>query len=602
MQIKEILKRYFGYTEFRPNQQEVITDVMAGHDVLVLMPTGGGKSLCYQIPALAMPGTAVVVSPLISLMFDQVRTLQSMGIPAAALNSNNDFNENVMIRRKCMAGELKLLYVSPEKLLEELHTFFAGIKISLFAIDEAHCISQWGHDFRPEYTKLIAIRQAFPQTPIIALTATADKVTREDIVTQLQLKGKTYISSFDRPNLSLNVRYETTKRDKLRYIVNYIRRHPDSPGIIYCLSRKTTENVASELRLQGIKAEFYHAGMDAKQRNDVQERFKYDETLVVCATIAFGMGIDKSNIRWIFHYNLPKSIESFYQEIGRAGRDGAPADTTLFFSLADVIQLRNFAQDSGQPEINMQRLSRMVEYAQSSICRRRILLNYFGEERDYDCGNCDVCSNPPEHFDGTILVQKVLSALARTQQQIRLNTLIEILRGIRSANVIRKKYADIKTFGAGKDLSATTWRHYITQMLHLGFIEIAYNENSHLKITPLGNEVLFGKRQAELVKMNDKQTEPQKQPSKSRIPEATLSKIEDEQLFKQLRQLRMTLARQQNVPPYVVFSDKVLHALAAERPTTLDAFSNISGIGEFKTKHYGTVFTEFIRSYLHELR
>ena len=389
--MQDILKRYFGFTSFRPLQAEIINTILAGKDVLVLMPTGGGKSLCYQVPALMREGTAVVVSPLISLMKDQVEGLVANGIPAAALNSMNNEAENLRIRSACLRGELKLLYISPERLLLELPYLIRDMKISLFAVDEAHCISQWGHDFRPEYAQLGTLRETFSGIPIVALTATADRLTREDIQRQLHLSApEVFVSSFDRPNLSLDVRRGYQKKDKERVMLDIIARHPNDCGIVYCMSKKTTESVADMLRGHGIVAASYHAGLSSEERDKTQDDFIHDRVQVVCATVAFGMGIDKSDVRFVIHYNLPKSIESFYQEIGRAGRDGLPAETVLFYSLADLVQLSKFAQESGQREINMEKLRRMQEYAESDVCRRRILLNYFGEQTDRDCGMWDV--------------------------------------------------------------------------------------------------------------------------------------------------------------------------------------------------------------------
>ena len=606
MQAKEILKRYYGYDSFRQNQAEIIQTIMNGKDCVVLMPTGGGKSICYQIPAIAMQGTAVVVSPLISLMKDQVEALRANGIEAEALNSGNEYSSDTIIRRKCMDGSLKLLYISPEKLLTEIPYLLKHIKISLFAIDEAHCISQWGHDFRPEYTQLDVLHKEFPQVPIMALTATADKVTRQDIVKQLGLHDvRFFISSFDRPNLSLDVKRGYTTKEKEQYILNFIKARPTSCGIIYCLSRKNTEKVAQFLQGHGIKAGVYHAGLNQAERNQTQELFKQDTIQVVCATIAFGMGIDKSNVRWVIHYNMPKSIESFYQEIGRAGRDGAPADTVLFYSLADIIQLEQFAKDSGQQELNKDKLRQMQEYAESGICRRRILLNYFGEQMDHDCGNCDICENPPKRFDGTRYVQMALSAIKRAEEQIRTSTIIEILKGIPSPTVKRMGYDQLKTFGVGKELSTQDWQDYLLQMLQLGFIEIVYDQKNIVRITPSGNNVLFGRDKATLCVINRTLKEAQK--SKKRlhleIPSisipglASTSGQEDKRLFEALRVLRQQCANEEGFPPYIVFSDKVLHALATIKPTTLEQFGFISGIGEHKKQKYGQRFVALIQKY-----
>jgi ATP-dependent DNA helicase RecQ len=606
MQAKEILKRYYGYDSFRQNQAEIIQTIMNGKDCVVLMPTGGGKSICYQIPAIAMQGTAVVVSPLISLMKDQVEALRANGIEAEALNSGNEYSSDTIIRRKCMDGSLKLLYISPEKLLTEIPYLLKHIKISLFAIDEAHCISQWGHDFRPEYTQLDVLHKEFPQVPIMALTATADKVTRQDIVKQLGLHdARFFISSFDRPNLSLDVKRGYTTKEKEQYILNFIKARPTSCGIIYCLSRKNTEKVAQFLQGHGIKAGVYHAGLNQAERNQTQELFKQDTIQVVCATIAFGMGIDKSNVRWVIHYNMPKSIESFYQEIGRAGRDGAPADTVLFYSLADIIQLEQFAKDSGQQELNKDKLRQMQEYAESGICRRRILLNYFGEQMDHDCGNCDICENPPKRFDGTRYVQMALSAIKRAEEQIRTSTIIEILKGIPSPTVKRMGYDQLKTYGVGKELSTQDWQDYLLQMLQLGFIEIVYDQKNIVRITPSGNNVLFGRDKATLCVINRTLKEAQKPkkrlhleiPSISIPGLASTSGQEDKKLFEALRVLRQQCANEEGFPPYIVFSDKVLHALATIKPTTLEQFGFISGIGEHKKQKYGQRFVALIQKY-----
>ena len=600
----QTLKTYFGYDSFRPLQEDIIRHLMDRKDALVLMPTGGGKSICYQLPALLSEGTAVVVSPLISLMKDQVETLCANGIAAGALNSNNDETENASLRRACMEGKLKLLYISPEKLLTEANYLLRDMHISLFAIDEAHCISQWGHDFRPEYTQMGILHQLFPQVPIIALTATADKITREDIIKQLHLnQPRIFISSFDRPNLSLTVKRGYQQKEKSKAILDFIARHPGESGIIYCMSRSKTETVAQMLQKQGIKSAVYHAGLSPARRDEAQDDFINDRVQVVCATIAFGMGIDKSNVRWVIHYNLPKSIESFYQEIGRAGRDGMPSDTLLFYSLADLILLTKFATDSGQQSINLEKLQRMQQYAEADICRRRILLSYFGENTTCDCGNCDVCKNPPERFDGTIIVQKALSAIARSEQQIGTGILVDILRGNMSSEVTERGYHRLKTFGVGREVPARDWHDYLLQMLQLGYFEIAYNENNHLKITQSGTDILFGRARALLVTIRREEAV---QATRGRKRKATvptkelplgLPNTESGELFEALRTLRKRLADQEALPAYIVLSDKVLHLLSTSRPTTIEDFGNISGIGEYKKKKYGKEFVELIRKY-----
>lgn len=600
----QTLKTYFGYDSFRPLQEEIIRHILDGNDALVLMPTGGGKSICYQLPALLREGTAVVVSPLISLMKDQVEALCANGISAGALNSSNDETENAALRRACMEGRLKLLYISPEKLLAEANYLLRDMHISLFAIDEAHCISQWGHDFRPEYAQMGILHQQFPHVPIIALTATADKITREDIIRQLHLNHpRTFISPFDRPNLSLTVKRGYQQKEKSKTILDFIARHPGESGIIYCMSRSKTESVAQMLQKQGIRTAVYHAGLSPSLRDEAQDDFINDRVQVVCATIAFGMGIDKSNVRWVIHYNLPKSIESFYQEIGRAGRDGLPSDTLLFYSLADLILLTKFATESGQQNINLEKLQRMQQYAESDICRRRILLSYFGEIADHDCGNCDVCKNPPERFDGTVIVQKALSAIVRTDQQIGTGVLVDILRGNMSPEVVGKGYQQLKTFAAGRDVPARDWHDYLLQMLQLGYFEIAYNENNHLKITSAGSDVLFGRATARLVVIRREETNETKRGRKRKatVPAQELPlglpNTENEALFEALRKLRKRLADEEALPAYIVLSDKVLHLLSTSRPTSLEEFGNISGIGEHKKKKYGKEFINLIRKY-----
>ena len=605
--MRETLKTYFGYDSFRPLQEEIIRHIMSRQDALVLMPTGGGKSICYQLPALLCEGTAVVVSPLISLMKDQVEALQANGIAAGALNSSNDETENANLRRACIEGRLKLLYISPEKLLAEKDYLLRDMHISLFAIDEAHCISQWGHDFRPEYTQMGMLHQQFPQVPIVALTATADKITREDIVRQLHLvHPRTFISSFDRPNISLTVKRGFQAKEKNKAILEFINRHSGESGIIYCMSRSKTETVAQMLQKQGIRCGVYHAGLSAQKRDETQDDFINDRIQVVCATIAFGMGIDKSNVRWVIHYNLPKSIESFYQEIGRAGRDGLPSDTVLFYSLGDLILLTKFATESNQQSINLEKLQRMQQYAEADICRRRILLSYFGETATEDCGNCDVCKNPPQRFDGTVIVQKALSAIARTEQQIGTGVLIDILRGSYSTVKMDtrngKGYQELKTFGAGREIPPRDWQDYLLQMLQLGYFEIAYNENNHLKITPSGSDILFGRTKAMLVVIHREEVSTSKGKKKKIVVTKELPLglpgTESEDLFEALRGLRKQLADQEALPAYIVLSDKVLHLLCISRPTTIEEFGSISGIGEYKKKKYGKDFVNLIRQFV----
>lgn len=601
--MESILKRYFGYDNFRPYQREIIENIMHGHSSLVLMPTGGGKSLCYQLPALMMEGTAIVISPLISLMRDQVRQLRSNGVQAVALNSSEDDLDMMTLQRECQDGYVKLIFLSPERLMSELPRFFRAIRISLIAVDEAHCISQWGHDFRPEYSQLGILREKFPDVPIVALTATADKVTRFDILNQLNIPdAKVFIGSFDRPNLSLDVRRGMDSYEKRMAILHFLASHQGEPGIIYCLSKKNAESVAAFLQTHHVDAAVYHAGLSLLERNRAQEDFLNDKVQVVCATIAFGMGINKGNVRFVIHYNLPKSIENYYQEIGRAGRDGAPADTLLFYNVGDIIQLTRFAQTSGQSEINMERLSRMREYAEANVCRRRILLNYFGQETASDCHNCDICQHPPQLFDGTKYVQMALSAIVRANQMITMHTCIDILCGIPSDEVGKFQYFKLKTFGVGRDVPVKDWKDYMLQMLQRGLIEVMYDQHNHLRITELGRQVLYGERAALLAVIRREVPAPKGKrkfaSQKEMLPRLwnfpKSGQEEDRELFEVLRKLRLRIAQQKGEPPFVIMSDKVLHQLATYKPTTIQAFGNINGIGEFKCATYGPVFLPVI--------
>lgn len=591
------LKKYFGYDSFRSMQADIIQATYHKKDSLVLMPTGGGKSICYQIPAITQKGVCVVVSPLISLMKDQVESLLENGVSAVYLNSSISTTEQQQVEDKILKQEIDLLYISPEKIVSNNFLFLLKkIDVNLFAIDEAHCISNWGHDFRPEYTQLNILKKNFPTTPIMALTATADKVTRRDIITQLQLEEpQIFISSFDRPNISLNV---LPAKDRIKVIIDFIKQKQYQSGIIYCLSRKSTEQVCEKLQAQNISATYYHASMTTKERNKAQEDFINDKIQVVCATVAFGMGIDKSNVRWIVHYNLPKSIESYYQEIGRSGRDGLKADTLLFYSIADVINLRLMLEEGNreQTDIKLAKLERMQQYAESLICRRRILLNYFNENFDKDCGNCDVCKNPPKRFDGTISAQKALSAVYRLNEQASMSMLVNVLRGTRRKEIIERNYHLIKTYGVGKEHSEEEWTHIISQMIQLGLLEIAYDQHYALHLTPLSNEVLFKNKKVEMVKM---QTVLMKEEQRWQTKK-TKTEILREELVNRLTQLRKDIALEEGIPPYLVINDMTIEDLSTKMPTNEKELALIIGFGERKIIKFGYKFLKLINNFLIE--
>jgi len=596
------LKKYFGYDSFRPLQAEIIDQILDKKDALVLMPTGGGKSICFQVPAMVMDGLTVVISPLIALMKDQVESLRANGIKASFLNSSISNDEQDAVFWAAKMGQLKLLYIAPEKLFSgNMVENFKNLNITLFAIDESHCISSWGHDFRPEYRQLAIIKNEFPDVPIVALTATADKVTRRDICKQLQIpEENTYISSFDRPNISLEV---LPGRKRLQQIQSFLNKVPNQSGIIYCLSRRSTETVAESLNKMGFKAEAYHAGISSDKRSRIQENFINDDTPIIVATIAFGMGIDKSNVRWIIHYNMPSNVESFYQEIGRAGRDGTPAQTLLFYSFADIITRTDMIKSSELPheqkELMLAKLDRMKQYAEANICRRRILISYFNEDLGKDCGNCDVCKNPRKKFEATIIAQKALSAISRTHEKIALTMLVDILRGSRNQSVIRHAYDQIPTFGVGKDLKSEVWVDYILQLLNYGAFDIAYDEGHTFKLNEVSKQILKGQRKVEI---SEYISPTERQAAEEELLKRTPSKTEQVkgELFEKLRVLRKQVADAIGSPAYIVFSDATLVDMAAKKPITKSQFLEVSGVGQEKFKRFGEAFMKEIFEFVNQ--
>ncbi|MGO4821663.1 MULTISPECIES: DNA helicase RecQ [unclassified Flavobacterium] len=583
-QLHDTLKDNFGFEKFRTNQEAIINTVLSKQDTLAIMPTGGGKSICFQLPALLFPGITIVISPLIALMKDQVDSLRANGIEACYINSSQSEAEQNAHIQDLNDNKIKLVYVAPES-LSYLENVFNQITVSLIAIDEAHCISSWGHDFRPAYTNLGYLKNRFPSTPILALTATADKATRRDISKQLNLKNpQTYISSFDRKNLSLEVRPAI---DRVKQIIDFINLKPNDSGIIYCLSRKTTEELATKLQKVGVNAKAYHAGLDVTTRSQTQDDFINDECQVVCATIAFGMGIDKSNVRWVIHYNLPKNIEGYYQEIGRAGRDGLPSETILFESYGDLIQLQKFASQGLNADVQLAKLERMKQYADALSCRRKILLSYFGELVTSNCGNCDICKNPPAFFDGTILAQKALSAIIRLKEAEPLAVIVDFLRGSKNAYIFENEYQNLKTYGVGSDVSWHDWNQYIIQLINQGYCEIAFHQQNKIKLTSLAREVLFEGDKVQLITV-------QKTAAEKAVAKEIKAKSIVNSLFETLRKLRYDISKKEEVPAYVIFSDAALRQMETLRPMSDDEFIAIDGVGKAKLEKYGDAFIKAI--------
>ncbi|CAM1352281.1 ATP-dependent DNA helicase RecQ [Tenacibaculum insulae] len=590
----EKLKSNFGYDSFRLEQQKIIENLLNKQDTLVIMPTGGGKSICYQLPALFFEGITLVISPLIALMKDQVDSLKANGISATYYNSTQSSEEQQQVFDEIVNKTIKLLYVAPES-LALLQNILNQNYISCIAIDEAHCISAWGHDFRPSYKQLSFLKKSLPNVPIIALTATADKATQQDILEQLAIPNAThFLSSFNRENISLEVR---PANDRIKQIIKFINKKPNEAGIVYCLSRKTTEQLASKLKQQNIDAKAYHAGLSFEERSKTQEDFIKDEVQIICATIAFGMGIDKSNVRWVIHYNMPKNIEGYYQEIGRSGRDGLPAQALLFHSYADVIQLRQFIANTTNKEVQEAKLDRMKQFAEATVCRRKILLSYFGELIEENCGNCDVCKNPPQFFDGTVIAQKALSAIYRLQEKEAMGTVIDVLRGAKNAAVLDKNYQTLKTYGVGNDISWKDWQHYMIQLINQGYCQIAFHLNNTLHLTEFSKKVLFDKEKVQLNIPVEFKKEVQKTTSAKK--KAT-SKVIKDTLFERLRKLRYRIAKEENIAAYLVFSDATLKELEKERPQTDNAFLAISGVGQRKLEVYGGEFIEEIKTFIGE--
>lgn len=593
---KEILKKTFGYDEFRGDQEKIINAVISGKNAFTLMPTGGGKSLCYQIPALCLDGLTIVVSPLIALMQDQVSALKQLGVSAAAINSNIDWSELQETKNLIAENKIDLLYVAPERLLMgEFLELLSHLKISLFAIDEAHCVSQWGHDFRPVYAELKILAERFPKVPRIALTATADEAVRKDIVSCLALEdAETFIASFDRPNITYMI---TPRQNSRKQLLDFIREnHAGHNGIVYCLSRKSTEETAGWLKQEGFNAFAYHGAMTAKIRQKNQEKFLLQDDVIMVATVAFGMGIDKPDVRFVAHLNVPKNIESYYQETGRAGRDGLPANAWMSYGLNDIAAQRNFIEESesgeNQKRIERQKLNSLLGMCEAVTCRRQILLEYFGDSCA-PCGNCDNCLNKPETFDGTIAAQKAISCVYRTDQRFGVGYLIDVLLGLENERMVNFNHDKISTFGIGKEFSKAEWNSIFRQLVAMNFLKVDISGYGGLQITASGRTFLKQKEEIQLRKYVGKKAGATKEKKAKKVFELS-GEVEDD-LFAQLRAKRLEIAKEQKVPPYVVFHDKTLVEMVKTRPQTLEGLGKLSGVGEAKMKKYGEIFLELVR-------
>ena len=587
----EVLSKVFGYNKFRDGQEAVINAVVDGRDALVLLPTGGGKSLCYQIPALVREGVAVVVSPLISLMQDQVEQLREVGVSAAYINSTQDQEQQQSVLSRITGGTLQLLYVSPEKLLTPwLMSFLQSQTVSLFAVDEAHCVSHWGHDFRQDYRALGLLKQRFPSIPVIGLTATADAATQADILVQLNLQDPfVYKGSFDRPNIRYRVMPKYKAFDQVR---DYVKQQ-DGSGIIYCNSRAKVDDLHAKLHREGISCAAYHAGKDADEREYVQRRFLNDQVDIVIATVAFGMGINKSNVRYVVHHDVPRSIENYYQETGRAGRDGLESEAMLLFDEKDAARVRQWIEQgeaTDRLDVEIQKFASMEAFAEAQTCRRQVLLNYFSQYSDTACGNCDICIDPPKLIDGLVIAQKILSCILRLNQQAGSQYVIDVIRGKALKRIQEAGHHQLSTYGIGKEKPDGYWHSMINQLIHKGLVRVDLTAGAMLRLNENARSVLKGEVPLELAV-----------PRLSFKPDARVSKapaVYDKALFKRLKHLRKSLAEEHSVPPYVIFSDATLADMAAKTPTTVNDFLDISGVGKTKLERYGKAFLQMINDYL----